>query len=142
MFPDTTKILLVDDSQVARDILVSHLKKIGFTNLLAAGNGQEALEVLAREQSGPDPIGLVITDIVMPRMSGTDLVARLRSDEAYKTLPVVVHSVESEKKTILDAVLKGCNGYMIKPVNPRTLQSQLSQVWKLTSSDQSREDVA
>ena len=116
------KCLIVDDSATMRRILVNALKGIGYTDLVEAGHGREALEKLT-----PD-IGLVITDWNMPEMGGLELVKALRATEGSSKLPILMVTTRSAQEDILQAVEAGVSSYILKPFTPPVLKEKIDQV--------------
>ncbi|MFH1289018.1 MAG: hybrid sensor histidine kinase/response regulator [bacterium] len=105
---DQKTILIVEDSLTAREMERSILETIGYT-VIVAGDGLEALERLALEK-----VDLVIADIQMPNMDGWELTRKLKQDEKYKNLPIImVTSLENpeDKKKGIDL---GANAYIMK----------------------------
>ena len=116
------KCLIVDDSATMRRILVNALKGIGYTDLVEAGHGREALEKLTPE------IGLVITDWNMPEMGGLELVKALRAAEGSSKLPILMVTTRSAQEDILQAVEAGVSSYILKPFTPPVLKEKIDQV--------------
>jgi CheY-like chemotaxis protein len=104
-------ILLVEDDFDVRDALADTLRLEGYT-VDCAGDGQEALEHLRRSATRP---GLILLDLMMPRMSGSEFRAAQRADPELASIPVVVLSADSqmaEKATRLAAA-----GALRKPID-------------------------
>jgi len=114
------KIITVDDSSTMRRIIKNTLIKIGFSNILEAGNGIEALEVLAQNN-----VDLIITDWNMPEMDGLTFVKTLRSKDQYKEIPILMVTTEAAKEDILTALRSGVNNYVVKPFTPDILQEKV-----------------
>jgi CheY-like chemotaxis protein len=100
-------ILLVDDDAEVRDALQSVLEARGFT-VRTASNGASALESLARE-----PAAVVLLDLMMPVMSGAEMLERLRVDERLGTVPVVITTAWPEQAK----GLAGAQGILPKPID-------------------------
>ncbi len=113
------KFLVVDDSATMRRIVVDSLQRIGFTNTVEAGDGQEAL---ARFDSS---VTFVITDWNMPNMSGTDFTRALRARPDGATVPVLMVTARSVKEDILTAMEAGVNNYIVKPFTPQVLKEKI-----------------
>jgi len=79
------KFLVVDDSPTIRRIISNALKGLGYTDVVEAKDGVEAVAKLQDEQ-----IDFVITDWNMPNMSGLELTRYIRNDERYKDLPILM----------------------------------------------------
>jgi len=106
-------ILVVDDSKSIRDIMRMTLQFKGYS-VLEAEDGDEAYDMLKEKECD-----LVITDIAMPNMSGTELLKKIRG-ELKLTVPVIICS--AEKSISEESFLQhGANKLLIKPVPPHTL---------------------
>ncbi|MBC7196524.1 MAG: response regulator [Deferribacterales bacterium] len=114
------RIITVDDSSTMRRIIKNTLIKIGFSNILEAGNGIEALEVLAQNN-----VDLIITDWNMPEMDGLTFVKTLRAKDQYKEIPILMVTTEAAKEDILTALKSGVNNYVVKPFTPDILQEKV-----------------
>jgi two-component system chemotaxis response regulator CheY len=113
------KFLVVDDSATMRRIVVNSLQRIGFTNTVEAGDGQEAL---ARFDAS---VTFVITDWNMPNMSGTEFTRALRARPDGATVPVLMVTARSVKEDILTAMEAGVNNYIVKPFTPQVLKEKI-----------------
>ena len=100
-------ILIVDDDESFRLLLESHLKRYGFTPLLADG-GPAALEIL-----GKSHVDLIISDRVMPGMDGTELLARVRSK--YSHIPFIMLTAYEDLKNAVSSIKQGAYDYISKP---------------------------
>ena len=114
------KILLVDDSRTIRNIQRNVLAQIGFTDVIEAADGIEALAQLA--EGKPD---MVLVDWNMPNMDGITLVRKIR--ETDKKLPLVMVTTEAEKSRVIEAIKAGVNNYVVKPFTAETLGEKISQ---------------
>lgn len=110
-------ILIVDDEAIIRDLCSKALK--GYT-VLQAGNGEEALEIFAR--GGVD---VVLTDVMMPRMTGIELLKRLK--EMDPTLVVIVMTGFAEKEIILNALKADADDFISKPLNLLQLKTAVDK---------------
>jgi two-component system chemotaxis response regulator CheY len=115
-------ILIVDDSSTIRKIIIRCIghTQIAVGKLFEAADGEEALNVL-RE----NPIHLVLTDINMPKMSGLELLSRMKSEEQWKNLPVLLITTEGRVDTVLEAANKGAAGYVKKPFTAVDIQAKI-----------------
>jgi len=102
-------ILVVDDEQNQREILGSILKSEGYTPILA-GSGPDALRALERE-----PVDLVLTDLVMPGMTGVELIDAVHARNP--AIPILLTSAYGTIQTAVDAIKKGAYYYFEKPVD-------------------------
>jgi len=116
------RILVVDDSRIMRNIVKNTLKTMynmedGFVE---ASNGEEAWSILQAS-----PIDLVLLDWNMPLLNGIDLLRRLRSQDKFKTLPIIMVTSEAAKYNVVEAVKAGINDYLIKPVTEKNLYEKV-----------------
>jgi two-component system chemotaxis response regulator CheY len=118
----TKRILTIDDSKTIRDMLKFTLADAGF-EVFQAVDGQDGLDVLGKQQ-----VDVVITDINMPKMDGYEVIRRMRSDSAYKTMPILVLTTESEADKRDMARLAGATGWMVKPFDPDRLIATINKV--------------
>jgi two-component system, chemotaxis family, chemotaxis protein CheY len=118
-------ILIVDDSKTMRQVIKKALSVSGFKvgEYLEAGNGKEALEVLANSW-----VDLILSDIHMPVMDGFGLLEALRADESWHDLPVVMITTEANEQRLQEAISLGAKGYIRKPFKPEHIRSFLSRV--------------
>lgn len=110
------KILLVDDSKTMRMIQRKALSALDNLSFSEAGDGIEALAVIAGHPGGFD---LMIVDWNMPNMNGLELVTKVRQSDK-KTL-IMMATTESEKDRVMDAIKAGVNNYIVKPFTPEIL---------------------
>ncbi len=113
------KFLVVDDSATMRRIVINSLQRIGFSDTVEAGDGQDAL---AKFDSS---ITFVITDWNMPNMSGTEFTKVLRSREDGRHVPILMVTARSVKEDILTAMEAGVNNYIVKPFTPQVLKEKI-----------------
>lgn len=107
--PQDAKILIVDDEVYIREILSRWLTKDGY-DCLTAANGEEALTTLARSR-----VSLMISDIMMPGISGLELLATAK--EQYKDLAVIMATAVDDRQVGTQALELGAYGYVIKPLD-------------------------
>ena len=118
------KILVVDDSSTMRRIIVNTLARLGYKDVIQAADGVEAWEALQKN----DDIGVVITDWNMPNMNGLELVKKIRAQDKYKLMPIIMVTTEGGKKEVIIALKAGVNNYIVKPFTPQVLKEKLEGV--------------
>jgi CheY-like chemotaxis protein len=117
-------ILLVDDEEIVIDVGVKLLNKLGYT-ALEARNGYQAIDIF---KANKDAIDLVILDMIMPDKGGGETYDSLRKiDSEVKVLLSSGYSLSGQASEILD---RGCNGFIQKPFNMRTLSQKIREVLK------------
>ncbi len=118
------KILVVDDSSTMRRIIKNTLGRLGHKEVLEAEDGVTAWEAM---ESNED-IDILITDWNMPNMNGLELVQKVRAQEKYADLPIIMVTTEGGKTEVITALKAGVNNYIVKPFTPQVLQEKLEAV--------------
>ncbi len=118
------KVLVVDDSSTMRRIIVNTLARLGYKDVVQGADGIEAWEAM---QNNPD-IGVVITDWNMPNMNGLELVKKIRAEEKYADIPIIMVTTEGGKAEVITALKAGVNNYIVKPFTPQVLKEKLQAV--------------
>jgi two-component system, chemotaxis family, chemotaxis protein CheY len=118
-------ILVVDDSAAIRKILQRVLRQTGLSigAIYEAGDGQEALELLKA-----NPVGMILTDINMPRMDGLQLLGALKAAPEWAGIPVVMITTEGGETKVAEAVRLGAAGYVRKPFTADQIKEKLAGV--------------
>lgn len=117
------KVLSVDDSGVMRRIIGRTVDVLGY-GFLEASNGLEALEVVAKNH---EDIALIILDVNMPEMDGFEVLGKLKKDKAYKSIPVMMLTTESERSRIVEAIQAGAVNYICKPFQSEDLTVKIAE---------------
>ena len=117
------RILVVDDAQTMRRIIVNLLRQLGFTNIIEADDGTSAWERMQSEH-----VDFVVSDWNMPKMTGLDFLKLLRSSEKYKATPFIMVTAEGKRENVIAAVQAGVSNYIVKPFNAATLKEKLVKV--------------
>ena len=118
------KVLVVDDSSTMRRIIVNTLARLGYKDVVQGADGVEAWEAM---QTNPD-IGVVITDWNMPNMNGLELVKKIRAEDKYVDVPIIMVTTEGGKAEVITALKAGVNNYIVKPFTPQVLKEKLQAV--------------
>ena len=114
------RVLIVDDSPTMRRIIANTLKKLGYDDVVEAGDGTEGLDCIAQGQ--PD---LILTDWSMPYMDGCEFVRTLRTRAGMETIPVLMVTTHAERTHVMQALQAGVNDYLVKPFTPDTLKEKI-----------------
>jgi two-component system, chemotaxis family, chemotaxis protein CheY len=130
-------VLIVDDSNAMRAVISKIISMSGFKmdKCLQAGNGKEAMETLVNEW-----VDVIISDINMPEMNGLQLLVKLRNDDLYKTIPVIMISTEGSDERINEAFACGAQGFIKKPFLPEELRKKLYDVIGVGNDGEYAED--
>lgn len=113
------KILIVDDNEDSRDLVTKVLKQSDY-QIVQAVDGEEALTKVASEK--PD---LILMDRSLPKMDGLEVAKRLKSNAATNKIPIVAMTAHAMRGDREKALAAGCEGYIPKPINVRTLAEQI-----------------
>jgi two-component system chemotaxis response regulator CheY len=114
-------ILTVDDSASMRQMVKFTLSEAGYT-VIEAVDGKDALAKLT------SPVNLVITDLHMPNLDGIGLIRSLRANPAFKGVPIVMLTTESQESRKLEGKAAGATGWIVKPF---TRQQMLAVVKRI-----------
>lgn len=126
MSVDGQKILVADDDRVVRRIVVAKLSGLGY-EVMEAGDGWEALGLL----EGGEVPDLLITDSLMPRMNGLELVRSIRSDAVLAGLPVIMLTSRGGEGDVIEGLQTGLDDYVTKPFSPDELAARVRTVlWR------------
>ena len=111
--PNSTppRILVVDDNELNRELLVRRLER----NDILAGTASGGVEAL--ERIGAEPFDLVLLDINMPDLDGISVLETVRKTRAASNLPIIMVSARDESESIAEAINKGANDYITKPID-------------------------
>ena len=137
------RILIVDDSDEARDITEAALLSGGFTELRSASSAAEAYEHLGiGKRDAPFPADLVLLDIVMADVDGIEACAQIRSDPRYADVPIIMVSSLNDADSVAEALKAGANGYIAKPFNRGELVARVRAALQLKAEIDRRKDGA
>ncbi|MDR1811428.1 MAG: response regulator [Candidatus Fibromonas sp.] len=118
------KILLVDDSSTMRRIQKNTLASLGYTEVVEAEDGADALEKL---RQNPD-VQLTLMDWNMPNMTGIEALKAIKSNPATKAIPVMMVTSEAEKAKIVEAIQNGASNYLVKPFEAAALKEKITGI--------------
>lgn len=105
------KVLVIDDDVVSRMVLMHLVDACGKFDILEAEDGQDAWDQLS---AGLRPV-ICFCDLRMPRLSGMELLAKIKADPAFGAMPFVLVTSATDSTTVEQAVALGADGYLVKP---------------------------
>src|ERR1700683_5346136 len=113
------RILVIDDSEDSRDLTEGALLSAGYTDIVTARSGWEALKILdvGRATDEKSAVDVALLDIVMPEMDGVEACARIRNDPRYADLPIIMVTSLDDMNSLANAFVAGATDYVTKPVN-------------------------
>jgi two-component system response regulator len=110
------KILLVEDNEDDQLLCVKAFKKNNMLNeIVIANDGEEAVQILSDKTLTPP--ALILLDLKLPKLSGIEVLQKIRADDRLKFIPVVVLTSSRELKDLQNAYLSGANSYICKPID-------------------------
>jgi DNA-binding response OmpR family regulator len=113
-------ICIVDDDPDVRELVEYKLLQNGH-EVLAATNGQDALRVVPEAKPA-----LLLLDVMMPGLSGFDVLAQLRASDATRGLPIIMLTAKAQDADAERGFALGANDYMLKPFSPRELLNRIN----------------
>jgi class 3 adenylate cyclase len=115
------QILIVDDSRLMRLGLTKALNNLGFTNIIEATDGDEAINILLDRR-----VDLILLDMEMPKMNGLEVLAAINMNPLLKGVPAIVISATEQTDLIVQCIEAGAEDYLIKPANQILLRARVT----------------
>ncbi|NWF98607.1 MAG: response regulator [Nitrospirae bacterium] len=113
------KILVVEDNQDSRELVVKVLKNKGY-QMIEAEDGEQAIEKAIAESPN-----LILLDISLPKLSGYEVAKKLKEMDEFKDIPIIAFTAHAMKGDREKVLIAGFEGYISKPVNVRELPNQI-----------------
>jgi DNA-binding response OmpR family regulator len=131
MAQENLRVLVVDDNQDIRDLVVHILSADGF-NVFAAVDGENALAIL-----NSNSVNLVLLDVMMPGKSGLDVLRNIRSgsNKKIRDIPVMMITAKSSTEDIDKALELGATSYIVKPFRATTIREKVRAILELPPSE-------
>ncbi len=119
---DTVTCLIVDDDKFSRTFTKTALYQIGIKNTKEAATALEASEIIRSYK-----IDVVLLDHQMPEQSGLELARQIREGKLgeHKDLPIIMVTIDTKEKTVMDAKSIGLHEYLVKPISPLALRKRI-----------------
>jgi diguanylate cyclase len=114
------KVMLVDDEALTLEVISTFLEEAGYSRFIATTEPEQAMRLLAQEQ--PD---VLLLDLIMPKVSGFDILAKLKADPELRYTPVIVLTSATDPDTKLKALEFGATDFLAKPVDPSELRLRM-----------------
>ena len=123
------KIVMVEDDHGHAKLIEKNIRRANISNdIIHFDHGQPALDYLFSEEVRANGPMLILLDLNLPDMSGTDILAEVKSDERLKRAPVVVLTTTDDKIEIQRCYDLGCNVYITKPVDYESFGGAIRQL--------------
>jgi len=124
MLMSNLKILVVEDEEAIREMLVMVLEQANLT-VIAVGSAEQARESLADNM-----VDLIILDWMLPGISGVELARRLKNEPGYKELPIILLTARGEEEDKIRGLEIGADDYVTKPFSPKELIARIKAVMR------------
>jgi two-component system chemotaxis response regulator CheY len=115
-----TRLLIVDDSKVIRDMVAACLRPLGDVSFEFAGSGLEAIERLALSSHD-----LVVLDLNMPDINGVEVIEFIRGQDKLQALPILVVTTRGDETSRTRVLEAGASGFIAKPFAPEQILSEV-----------------
>ncbi|MBT3923044.1 MAG: response regulator [Nitrospina sp.] len=122
----SVKVLVVEDDEASSTIIMRFLDQMGFSKMVLAENGSEALNKLYLNQ-----VDLIISDWRMPDMDGLAFYKKAKEENLLDGVPFLMVSAENERSRVADALRAGVNDYILKPVDYAILTEKIEKLLNL-----------
>jgi len=129
MFKKEIRILFADDMAMFRAMVKNALTALGYRNYVETQDGEEAWQKIQEANRENKPFDLIISDWMMPKMKGIDLLKQVRSEPWGKSLPFIMLTGEAEKQNIMEAIENRVSQYIIKPFTVDQLKGKMEQTY-------------
>ncbi|MBI5463325.1 MAG: response regulator [Ignavibacteriales bacterium] len=120
-------ILIAEDQQHIRNLIEYKLKNLGY-EIVSVENGLEALETARKLKPK-----LILLDIMMPLMTGFEVLVELKKDDSTKSIPVLLVTAQSKENEVLKGLELGAEDYITKPFSPNELAARVKKVLARTA---------
>ncbi|MCX4309422.1 MAG: chemotaxis response regulator CheY [Desulfovibrio sp.] len=118
------RVLIVDDFSTMRRIVRNILRQLGFNNVVEADDGTTAWDTINREK-----IDFIVSDWNMPKMTGIELLRKVRSSEQYADTPFLMVTAEAQQENIIEAVQAKVSNYIVKPFTADTMKQKIDKIF-------------
>jgi len=125
------KILIVDDEQINRTLLLCMLREAGFTDCIEAESGEAALDIIIQQ-----PPDLVLLDVIMPGLTGFEVAPKIREHVKNRYLPILFITALDDKESLVRCLEVGGNDFATKPFDKHILTAKIKaheKIWALSA---------
>ena len=118
------RVLVVDDFSTMRRIVKNILRQLGFNNVVEADDGTTGWEILNK-----DNINFIVSDWNMPKMTGIELLRKVRASEEFADIPFLMVTAEAQQENIIEAVQAKVSNYIVKPFTAETMKQKTDKIF-------------
>jgi two-component system chemotaxis response regulator CheY len=105
------------------------LRKMGFTDITEANDGNPAWELVQKAADDGAPFEFIMSDWNMPGMSGLEFLKHCRADERFQKTPFLMVTAEAEQANVVEAVKAGVTNYVVKPFTQEVLNDKIKKIF-------------
>ncbi len=131
----TPRVLIADDDPQISG-LIREVLELANCQVLEARSGEETLEVLRRENASDRPVDVLLLDILMPGMSGYEVISRVKSDPLLATTSIIVTTALTSITDKTMGLGMGADDYLTKPFDPRELVARIQVIMRIRNTEQ------
>ena len=131
----THKVLLIEDEAAIREMLRFALQQAEY-EVLQSETAQQATDILAKES-----VDLILLDWMLPGISGVELCKRLKKDNNYKKIPIIMLTARAEEDDKIQGLNAGADDYLTKPFSPRELMARINAVLRRSNNHKVDEKI-
>lgn len=126
----TIVLMIVEDDDAHAELIQEHLAEVGIkNNIIRFNNGEEAWKFLNdKKERNHNKSFLLLLDIRMPKMSGVELLAKMKSNEDLKKIPIIMLTTTDDDREIDECYRLGCNCYITKPLDFKKFTETLKRL--------------
>lgn len=129
-FDPKMKTIVIDDMMTMRKIISRILKDhLGFSDVHTADDGATAWPMIEKAKEEGQPFDFIVSDWNMPKMSGLDLLKKIRSTEGLKDTPFLMITAEAEQANVVKVLQAGVSNFIVKPFKPDTLKEKIDKIF-------------
>lgn len=119
------RVLIVDDFSTMRRIIKNIMRQLGYNNIVEADDGTTAWDTLNK-----DKIDFIVSDWNMPKMTGIELLRKVRASEEFSDMPFLMVTAEAQQENIIEAVQAKVSNYIVKPFTAETLGQKIDKIFE------------
>lgn len=135
--PEEYQILIVDDNEMNREIMLRHLRRQGYRQIESSDSGLKALDLIAEQN-----FDLILLDVMMPEMNGYEVLEKIKSKSESQNIPVIMISAMDETESVVRCIELGAEDYLTKPFDPMLLKARVGVcLERKRTADQQRTHV-
>lgn len=122
------RVLVVDDSPDIAELLAEHLDRMGFGDIDTVDNGLEAYNLCVKQCADGKKYDIVVSDFKMPKMTGLELLRKIRNNALLEETPFVIITGFAEEPLVKESMSLQLNDFITKPFQPETIEKKFTKI--------------